>query len=101
MRCLGGMAQALGIDLIAGVDSVHNISHQSLASRVHGFDYEAFWARHGAVHVGHGHHAVTWPMADKPLADIAAKHRQRTLRKRQFKQGVAQDVAERLKPWVL
>ncbi|MEY4428700.1 MAG: hypothetical protein RLZZ182_1389 [Pseudomonadota bacterium] len=101
MRCLGGVAQALGIDLIAGVDSAHNISHQSLATRTHGFDYEAFWARHGAVHLGHGHHALAWPIEDKPIADIAAKHRQRTLRKRQFKQGVAHEVAERLKPWVI
>lgn len=101
MRCLGGLVQALGVDLIAGVDSAHNISHQSLVTRTHGFDYEAFWARHGAVHVGHGHHALAWPMEDKPIAEIAAKHRQRTLRKRQFKQGVVHEVAERLKPWVI
>jgi hypothetical protein len=50
--------------------------------------------------LGQGHHCLAWPAQDKPLEQIVAKHRQRTLRKRQFKQGVSQDVAERLKPWL-
>jgi uncharacterized protein VirK/YbjX len=100
LRCLGGMAQALQAPLIAGVDSAHSISHQSLQSRDAGFDYASFWERLGAQPLGQGHHCLTWPAQDKPLEQIAAKHRQRTLRKRQFKQGVSQQVAERLKPWL-
>ena len=36
-----------------------------------------------------GHHLISLPVAEKPLSEIAAKHRKRTQRKREFKRQVA------------
>lgn len=90
MAALAGMADALGIAEVAGVGIEHSISSELMQSAGTSFDYTAFWDRYHGHKTVDGHHVMTLPFPEKPIQDIAAKHRKRTLLKREFKHRVSQ-----------
>jgi uncharacterized protein VirK/YbjX len=97
MSALAGFAKACSIDTVLGVQGPFNLSLDAIANSRSRFDYDAFWARYHAVPVmGNGHFMMTVPYPEKPILEIASKHRRRTLDKRQFKQGLITAVSNGL-----
>ena len=82
MAAIHGIAQALGIPLIAGLRNAEQVCSDVT------FDYDAFWAAFvGTVRGGFCH--IDVPIPEKPLTDIARVHRRRTRVKRQLKSVIA------------
>jgi uncharacterized protein VirK/YbjX len=93
LSALAGIATAMGIDSIVGVDDEHNISFEKISKSAASFNYQSFWSRYNA-HVTEGkHHVVPVPFHEKPIQLIQAKHRKRTLTKRAFKADIFDTVA--------
>lgn len=88
MSALFGFADALGIRTLIGVGDDACVSRDDIERSSSNFSYDQFWARYGGQHVDGAHHILMLPILDRPIGDIAAKHRKRTLRKRQFKRGI-------------
>ena len=88
MTALAGMASALDIGTIVGVDDITTISRNSLVSSAASFNYAVFWERYGACISQQRHHVMLVPFPEKPIQQIQAKHRGRTLNKRAFKAAV-------------
>lgn len=89
MAVLSGLAAALRIDTVLGVSDGACVSRDTIAQSGSSFCYGQFWARYGGQVLEGGHHLISLPVAEKPLSEIAAKHRKRTQRKREFKHQVA------------
>lgn len=89
MAAVAGMAGALGIDRIVGVGIEHSISSESIKRSDMSFDYTAFWERYMSCRTPEGHHLMHLPFPEKAIQSIAAKHRKRTLVKREFKRQIA------------
>src|SRR5690606_28574972 len=99
MSAVAGMAGALGIRMIGGVGIEHSISSESIQQSNMSFDYTAFWDRYQGKKTTGGHHLIALPFPEKPIQAIAAKHRKRTLLKREFKHQItasALDCVSRL-----
>lgn len=90
MSAVAGMARALGIEVIGGVGIEHSISSESIQQSSMSFDYTEFWDRYHGIKAPDGHHLMSLPFPEKPIQDIAAKHRKRTLVKREFKQEITE-----------
>lgn len=89
MAVLSGLAAALHIDTVLGVSDGTCVSRDTIAQSGSSFCYGQFWARYGGQVLEGGHHLISLPVAEKPLSEIAAKHRKRTQRKRELKRQVA------------
>lgn len=89
MAVLQGLAGALNIDTVLGVSDGTCVSRDTIAQSGSSFCYGQFWARYAGQVLEGGHHLVSLPVIEKPLSEIAAKHRKRTQRKRDFKRQVA------------
>jgi len=89
MSVLSGLAAALGINTLIGVDDETCVSRDCIAQSGSSFCYEQFWARYAGCKLEGGHHLMSLPVQEKSLTEIAAKHRKRTQRKRDLKRQVA------------
>jgi len=89
MSVLFGMAQSLNINTVIGVTDEGCVSQASIAKSGSSFSYAMFWDRFGGRAVRGDHTLIKLPMQEKPIEEIAAKHRKRTLRKRDYKTAVA------------
>lgn len=97
MSALAGVCQPLAVWDIAGVSEAGSISRDLFDETPMTFDYDAFWRRHHGQPSASGcHYRMTLPYAERPIEDIAAKHRGRTLAKRRFKRDVQDDVGRAL-----
>jgi uncharacterized protein VirK/YbjX len=101
MAGLAGLARALGIQHIVGVDNHNNISHETIRRSRTSFEYAELWGRYNARFIEGGHAVMDLPFAEKPITDIAARHRKRTLLKREFKKGLADQVQAAMRPYLL
>lgn len=93
MSALAGVAQAWGINWVLGVRADRHLSAGTLRQLGRSFDYAAFWDQYRAALCASGHHVMPVPFEEKPIEQISAHHRNRTLKKRQFKRLVVSDVA--------
>ena len=84
-----GIAEALGISHAAGVSTAEQLSHGTGSS----FDYNGFWQQFGGQPTVHNLFLLDIPAAEKPIAEVKANHRARTLRKRQYKQQLRAAMA--------
>lgn len=89
MSVLTGLAGALRIDTLIGVSDDTCVSHDTIAQSGSSFCYGDFWTRYAGQVLEGGHHLMSLPMTERPIGEIAAKHRKRTQRKRDFKRQVA------------
>jgi len=101
MAALAGLARALGIRHIAGGNNDNNISHETIRRSSTSFEYVEFWGRYNARFIEGGHAVMDLPFAEKPITDIAARHRKRTLLKREFKKSLADQVQAAMSPYLL
>ena len=88
MSVLVGLAGALNITSLIGVSDAKCVSRESIARSGSCFCYDQFWTRYGSQVVDGAHHLISLPAVERPIGDIAAKHRKRTQRKRDFKHQV-------------
>jgi uncharacterized protein VirK/YbjX len=100
MAALFGVAEAWHISTIAGVAYEHCLTFDKLKKLESKFDLSAFWAKFRASRNGQGHHVLNLPFVDKPISEVKANHRGRTLAKRGFKLQVSQSCAASLAPMV-
>lgn len=97
MAVLSGVAAALGIQTLIGVDDGGSLSGGAMSHAHTSFSYAAFWSRYGAQPLRDGHVLVSLPIYEKPLSEIPSKHRKRSLRKRALKRDVAVDACEAIR----
>ena len=91
-----GLAGALGIDRILAINLEDCPSYKKMTSLGHHFDYRQFWCeRWGAAFDGQ-HHRLDLPVSEKPISEVKANHRGRTLAKRRIKHAVAETVGRQL-----
>lgn len=100
MASLFGVAEAWHIATIAGVDYDHCLTFDKLKKLDTRFDLSAFWAKYRASQNQHGHHVLNLPFTDKPISEVKANHRGRTVAKRGFKLQISQACAASLAPMV-
>ena len=92
MAALAGLGDGWGIHHALGVPQALQLTRAKLRQPP-GFDYDGFWQRYAQPQTAGPHAWIPLPLHEKPIEQVAAKHRGRTLRKRAFKQGIAQAVA--------
>ena len=101
MAATAGLASALGIVMIAGVDVENNLSHEQLVGLSTTSNYVDFWQKFHGVRNEGGHYLLSLPLAEKPISLIKANHRGRTLLKREFKKSVTEDAESVMRHLVL
>ena len=84
-----GLAGALGIGQAVGISR----AKQVCVSKTNHFDYDIFWEQFQGEWLASGFYQFDTDAPEKPIEEIKAKYRTRTLRKRQYKQQVRQLVA--------
>jgi len=93
MNALAGIAVAWDIALLLGVAAERRLAIDKVIASPQTLDYTAFWARYQSFVSHDGHHVIEVPFPQKPIGQIVARHRKRTLRKRRFKQALIDEVA--------
>ena len=89
MAAVQGLADALSVNVIAGVRNTEQITANSSDSENVFFDYDAFWRTH-LGNEAEKFFLISVPIPEKPMALISASHRRRTRLKRQFRSEVAE-----------
>ena len=86
-----GIASALRINGAAGVSK-----HNKVGKWVYRhFDYDTFWLDHkGELNPHTDVFLLPVPPPERPLEEVKRNHRARTLRKRQFKESVREEIAQ-------
>jgi len=100
MVALLGIARAVRAETIFGVTDENNVARHCIERSPGSFSYAAFWAKYGADFQADGNVRLALPLKERPLSDIAAKHRGRTQRKREAKATISSEVALALSRWV-
>ncbi|MEY4766147.1 MAG: hypothetical protein RI907_2820 [Pseudomonadota bacterium] len=93
VSALLGLASALGIQQVKAVTLEYCPSYKKMLAMGHCFNYQQFWGGRWGASFDGTHHHLELPVAEKPLSEVKANHRGRTLAKRRFKHGVADTVA--------
>ncbi|MDE2401957.1 MAG: DUF535 family protein [Burkholderiales bacterium] len=101
IAALEGLADALGITIVAGVALENCLSYQKMLKINSTFSYTHFWEKHHGIRTERGHYILPVPLLEKPINLIKANHRKRTLLKRDFKQSIADEVGRVMHPLVL
>jgi uncharacterized protein VirK/YbjX len=83
-----GMAAALGISCAVGISTERQLG----AGAKQYFDYNIFWEQFAGEPLASNLYWLPMPTPEKPLEQVKSNHRSRTLRKRQFKQAVREQV---------
>lgn len=100
MVALLGMARAVKADTVFGVTDDNNVARHCIERSPGSFSYTQFWEKYGATFQDDGNVRLALPLKEKPLSEIAAKHRGRTQRKREAKAGISAEVAQALSRWL-
>ncbi|MGI4832002.1 MAG: DUF535 family protein [Janthinobacterium lividum] len=86
-----GLAMALRITHAAGVSSQEQLRYGGPTCY---FNYDAFWQQFRAERLNNRLYLLDIHAPDKPLGEIKAKYRPRTLRKRAYKQQLRAAIAQ-------
>ena len=87
MAALQGIALACGLTCIWGAGN-----ERQLANGTALFNYDSFWDALGGQKQPSQLYNLSVPFPEKPMASIKANHRSRTLRKREYKHKITQQV---------
>ncbi|RZI85610.1 MAG: DUF535 domain-containing protein [Rubrivivax sp.] len=101
MAAVAGLAGALGITMVAGVGYENSLSYQNLLKLKSNFSYADFWEKHHGIRSEGGHYILQVPLAEKPIQQVKANHRGRTLLKRELKKQVTDEAERVMRPLVL
>ncbi|RZL12487.1 MAG: DUF535 domain-containing protein [Hymenobacter sp.] len=85
-----GVAAALRIGHVAGVSTQERLRD---GPKCH-FDYDAFWQQFQGQRLATQLYLFAIETPEKPLEEVKAKYRPRTLRKRHYKQHLRREVAQ-------
>jgi uncharacterized protein VirK/YbjX len=96
LAALQGVACALGVGEIAGVNATRQTCYTSEFEAAFKADYDDFFANLGMARNASGFFLSTVPIEDKPLAVIKRGHKLRTKEKRAFKRQITEDVSRLL-----
>jgi len=96
MAALRGVAQALGVDGLAGVTDADQMTKTRPNYYVFPFDYAAFWPMFGGEKNGRGVFDIPIEAWEKPLTEIPRSHRRRSRKKREYKAEVTTEIANAL-----
>lgn len=86
IAALQGVAVALGINLLAGISTEERL-YDTIT-----FDYNSFWESFQAERTPDNLFLLVLPLAKMPIELIKGKRRERTLRKRQYKDDICETV---------
>ena len=93
MAAVQGIAEALHVDVIAGIRNEEQITANVDEDRVVHFSYDAFWRTNLGTEA-EKFYLIAVPIPEKPLAQISPAHRGRTRTKRYLKGEVAESARE-------
>lgn len=88
MAALAGVGAATGIDTVIGITTANQIANKG---RIF-FSYDDFFIQYGQHREAIDAFQIALPYVQKPLTEMAAKHRSRTRAKRSLRQDVADAV---------
>ncbi len=92
LSAVQGIAEALQIEVIAGIRNSEQITFNTDGATDIYFDYDEFWDAFSGVRTDR-FYLIPVPFPKKPIQQINAVHRRRTRLKRRFKEVVAEDTA--------
>jgi uncharacterized protein VirK/YbjX len=101
MAAVSGFADAMGINMVAGVGYENSLSHHNLVKLNSNFSYAEFWEKHHGVRSEGGHYILQVPLVEKPINLIKSNHRGRTMFKRELKKSIADEASRIMSPLVL
>jgi len=98
---LQGLAQALGMSSVVGIKGRANICFDHGAARSFINAYDKFWARLNGQEIAEHAYLISLPFYQKPLVDVAAKHRKRAAMRRSYWENISMSAHRTLQPYLL
>jgi uncharacterized protein VirK/YbjX len=86
MAAVQGVANALGIKIVAGVPTDDQLSRKLM------FNYDALWETFLATKTVRNFYVILIPFSHKPLEQINSAHRRRTRSKREFRNQITESA---------
>lgn len=96
MAALGGVATAIGIDILIGITTANQIANKG---RIF-FSYDDFFAIYGRYRDGIDAYVIAVPFAQRPISEIASKYRGRTNAKRNLRHAVSASAQGAMAPFL-
>lgn len=90
MTALSGVAQACEIDTILGIKTIQQIANYGAVY----FSYEEFFIQYGARNATDSLCEMKIPFPHREIINVAAKHRNRTRKKRAFREQISTSSME-------
>lgn len=87
------IAEAMGVPFIVGVSSERQAAAGYAGKKI-ALSYDAMWLQAGSTRTANGFFIVSPCVEERPLEDIAARHRARTRRKRLLKSEIRTQIRE-------
>jgi hypothetical protein len=94
MATLEGMASALGIEVMASISGVKQISYDEKYAESFRRSYDDFFNQRGIPLSEDGFFVTPLPLKEKSLGDIKRGHKIRTREKRAFRQEIQKACAD-------
>ncbi|MFT3935435.1 MAG: DUF535 family protein [Chitinophagaceae bacterium] len=91
MSVVEGIALALGIKNIVGICAKHQLSKETVTD-AHANNYDNYWISQGGIQTEEGNFQFSCPLPNKPIEQVKAKYRGRTLTKRAKRAEVANET---------
>lgn len=98
MAAMAGLGSALGIGMVAGVGVEDSLSYKSLVALNTSQSYADFWEKFQGMTPQGGHYTLPLPLAEKPISQVKANHRGRTLAKRELKKSISDEAEAMMRP---
>jgi uncharacterized protein VirK/YbjX len=98
---LQGLAQALGMTSVVGIKGRANICFDHGAARSFINSYDKFWASLNGQEIAEHAYLISLPFYQKPLVDVAAKHRKRAAMRRSYWENISTSARRTLQPYLL
>lgn len=97
---LQGLAQALGMTSVVGIKGRANICFDRGAERSFINAYDKFWASLNGQEISGHAYLISLPFHQKPLADVAARHRKRAAMRRSYWEAISTSARRTLQPYI-
>jgi len=95
-----GLAQALGMTSVLGIKGKANICFDDCAARSFINAYDRFWASLDGEEIAEHAYLIKLPFYQKPLSEVAAKHRKRAAMRRTHWEGISASACKALHPYL-
>ncbi|MFL6717694.1 MAG: DUF535 family protein [Burkholderiaceae bacterium] len=97
---LQGLAQALGMTSVLGIKGEANICFERCAASSFINAYDRFWTSLEGKEIAEHAYLISLPFYQKPLSEVATKHRKRAAMRRAHWEGISASARKALHPYL-